>query len=121
MNNAAKYTLVAVNDENDTCQCCGRTGLKKTAVLVNDFGDTKILGTTCAGKYLGKGGGESVKAIDAVFSRSNHLFFAGVKSELERGKPVATVTRAAALSLKYLEKYGVDPAKVAAQIVDSLK
>ena len=47
------YTIAAVNDEHTTCECCGRTGLKKTAQLINEAGDVKILGTTCAASFLG--------------------------------------------------------------------
>lgn len=44
-----RFNVLAVNDESDFCECCGRKGLKKV-VWIEDLenGDIKHFGTTCA-------------------------------------------------------------------------
>lgn len=54
-----KYSLKGINDEQDVCQHCGKTGLKRVAWLVevdtdgNEAGDLIAVGIDCAGKLLG--------------------------------------------------------------------
>jgi hypothetical protein len=48
-----RYKCVAVNDECDTCACCGRTRLKRVAWLLEfDANDPEPYGTTCAAHLL---------------------------------------------------------------------
>jgi hypothetical protein len=45
----ATYKVLAVNDERDFCECCGRQNLKKVAWIENEeTGEIKHFGTTCA-------------------------------------------------------------------------
>lgn len=40
-------TILGICDDRNTCDCCGKTGLKKTVALDID-GETVFFGTTCA-------------------------------------------------------------------------
>ena len=43
------FEVVAVSDDNDTCECCGKTGLKRVVYIRNnETGEVKHFGTTCA-------------------------------------------------------------------------
>lgn len=56
---AKKYAMVGINDEQDTCLCCGKAGLKRVVWLVpldqdgNRDGNAEHYGTTCAARILG--------------------------------------------------------------------
>jgi hypothetical protein len=49
----ARYRLVGVTDERDTCDCCGRTDLKRVVVL-HDGDNHVFFGSQCAARLLGK-------------------------------------------------------------------
>jgi hypothetical protein len=49
----ARYRLVGVTDERDSCDCCGRTNLKRVVVL-HDGDDHVFFGSHCAARLLGK-------------------------------------------------------------------
>lgn len=55
-------TLIEVNSETSTCECCGRTDLKRVAVLRLTNGSVVRYGCDCAGRTLGKGVAKSIKA-----------------------------------------------------------
>ncbi len=45
----AKYEVVGVNDDKDSCECCGKQGLKRVVWIRNiETGEVKHFGTTCA-------------------------------------------------------------------------
>jgi hypothetical protein len=45
----ARYKVKGINDEQDTCMCCGKTGLKRVVWIEDtDTGDINHFGTTCA-------------------------------------------------------------------------
>ena len=48
-----KYTVVAINDDTDTCECCGRSNLKRVVWLRNSEGFETAFGTTCASRAMG--------------------------------------------------------------------
>jgi hypothetical protein len=49
-----RYRILGTCDDVTTCDCCGRTNLKRTvALLVNDF--PKFFGSTCAARAMGYG------------------------------------------------------------------
>lgn len=57
--------VLGINSDTSTCECCGKTNLKKVVTL--QFEDGRILsyGTTCAAKALRKNGQQiSKSAID---------------------------------------------------------
>jgi hypothetical protein len=43
--------ILGINNEVTTCECCGRTNLKRTVVLASDNGQVHY-GTECAAKAL---------------------------------------------------------------------
>jgi hypothetical protein len=80
MNNATKkeegkmskpfFTIVAVNNDVDTCSCCGRTDLKRVAWVAMTVDGIEHapapFGTTCAANAVahGRGGNEFVQAVN---------------------------------------------------------
>ena len=49
----ARFEAVAITDERDSCDCCGRVGLKRVVVLDDsEAGDFVYYGTTCAARAL---------------------------------------------------------------------
>lgn len=44
--------FLGTSDEVSTCDCCGKSGLKRTVALERD-GETVYFGTTCASRALG--------------------------------------------------------------------
>lgn len=47
-----KFTIQGITDEVDTCDCCGRTKLKRTVALLNENGSEVFFGTECAAQAL---------------------------------------------------------------------
>ena len=47
-----RYTIEGVTDERDSCDCCGKTGLKRTVVLADSDGEFVFFGTTCAARAM---------------------------------------------------------------------
>lgn len=45
------YRILGSNDEVTTCECCGRSGLKKTVVLTNGEQEVRY-GTECAARAM---------------------------------------------------------------------
>ena len=44
-----KFEILGINDTADTCNCCGKSGLKRVVWIKNlDNGEITHLGTTCA-------------------------------------------------------------------------
>lgn len=44
---------LGTDDEHDSCDCCGKTGLKSTVALLTTDGDEVFYGVTCAARALG--------------------------------------------------------------------
>jgi len=63
-------TLLAVTDETSTCECCGKTNLKRVAVLQLADGSVVRYGRDCAARKLGKTIG---KKIDAKVEEQNTI------------------------------------------------
>lgn len=57
--------VLGVNDDRDSCDCCGRQGLKKVVWLETAAGEIVAYGTGCAARVLGLEGtpAEQRKAI----------------------------------------------------------
>lgn len=48
-----RYTYLGTSDEVTTCDCCGKSDLKKTVAISDDErGETLYFGTTCAARAL---------------------------------------------------------------------
>lgn len=51
----ARYTVAGITDERSTCDCCGKSGLKRVVVLLDlDTCDFVFFGTTCAARNTGR-------------------------------------------------------------------
>lgn len=49
------YSIAGITDERDTCDCCGKTGLKRVVVLLDlDTSDFVFFGTTCVARNTGR-------------------------------------------------------------------
>lgn len=46
------YTIEGITDERDSCDCCGKTNLKRTVVLRTEDGEFVFFGTTCAARAM---------------------------------------------------------------------
>ena len=47
-----EFTVLGITDDHDTCDCCGRTNLKRTVALRDSGGEVGFYGTTCAALLL---------------------------------------------------------------------
>lgn len=60
----AAYRILGINDDVTTCECCGKSNLKKTVVLGSDSGEVHF-GVDCAARaMLGNNKSGSRKTID---------------------------------------------------------
>ena len=44
--------ILGITDERDSCDCCGKNGLKRTVALETAMGEFVFYGTTCAANAL---------------------------------------------------------------------
>lgn len=45
----SRYQVLSINDDQDFCQCCGKTGLKRVVFIRDtETDEVKHFGTTCA-------------------------------------------------------------------------
>lgn len=57
--------ILGITDETTTCECCGKTNLKKTVVLETEDGGELRYGTDCAARaLLGKKSSSNRKTIE---------------------------------------------------------
>lgn len=57
--------ILGITDETTTCECCGKTNLKKTVVLETEDGGELRYGSDCAARaLLGKKSGSNRKVIE---------------------------------------------------------
>lgn len=47
-----RFVVLGISDEVTTCDCCGKTGLKRTVAMTNDGDTVLFLGCTCAANKL---------------------------------------------------------------------
>jgi len=45
-------TAIAITDDITTCDCCSRTGLKRTVMLRDEAGSIRYHGTSCAARAI---------------------------------------------------------------------
>lgn len=64
--NANRFEVLGINDDRDTCECCGRSGLKRVVWIRDREADTvRHFGTTCALKPA-KGFGLDAEIREAI-------------------------------------------------------
>lgn len=76
---ANRYNVLAVNDDKDFCECCGKQGLQRVVWIEDlDTGEIKHFGTTCATKPAkGFGVDKEIKAAIGYFNdKRKAQFFA---------------------------------------------
>lgn len=61
-----RIKVLGVNDDRDTCQCCGKEGLKRVVWLAIDDSEPVHYGTTCAAKVAGISGRWTSNRADAL-------------------------------------------------------
>jgi hypothetical protein len=70
-----RYQVIGVNDDVDTCDCCGKTGLKKVVWIEDtETGVVQHFGTTCA-LSPAKGFGVDAEVKLAVSRYADELIF----------------------------------------------
>ncbi len=50
--NAMGWKVLGTNDDRETCECCGKTGLKRVVWLESEAGDVVAYGTESAARAL---------------------------------------------------------------------
>lgn len=59
--------ILGVNDEQTTCDCCGKTNLKKTVVIEKEDGSIVRYGTACAANlFHGNKKQSTIKGIETI-------------------------------------------------------
>lgn len=82
--------VLGCNDEVTACECCGRTGLKRTVILQTAAGDVVRYGVDCAARAAGKTGQAArneaglIQARGTLISRAAELLRAGYTPEQVR-------------------------------------
>lgn len=76
--------FLGVTDSVNTCDCCGKSGLKKTVEL-DFYGETMHYGTTCAGRALGNKT-RTVEDVKEAVEKANKLERTKAKVDMLRRK-----------------------------------
>ena len=50
----ATYTTLAIVDDVNTCDCCGKSNLKSTVAMQRDDGEILYFGSVCATRHSGR-------------------------------------------------------------------
>lgn len=50
----ANYTTLAIVDDVNTCDCCGKSNLKSTIAMERDDGEVVYFGSVCATRHSGR-------------------------------------------------------------------
>jgi hypothetical protein len=58
--------LIGIDSDTSTCECCGKTNLKRVAVIRLPSGEIVRYGRDCAARKLGKSYGKSVDLLVEV-------------------------------------------------------
>lgn len=59
-----KYRIAGISDDVTTCECCGRTDLKRTIALESGTGEIRYFGTACAAHAMGRSGRKASASIE---------------------------------------------------------
>ena len=70
MNAETTAKLLGITDDSSVCECCGKTNLKRVAVLELADGSIVRFGRDCAAKKLGKSFGVN---IDSLVEIKNYI------------------------------------------------
>lgn len=66
------YRIKGINSDTDTCECCGRTGLKRVVWLAPVVDDTEYdpaaYGSSCAAVVMGRGREAGRKVVDEALA-----------------------------------------------------
>jgi hypothetical protein len=81
------FEAIAITDERTDCDCCGKSGLKRTVVLKDENGEFVFFGTTCAARALGKKPStrtQAEKAVNAAIAQAARDRHAAKRAELSQ-------------------------------------
>lgn len=72
-----RYKVLAVNDDKDFCECCGKQGLKRVVWIEDtETQDVKHFGTTCAAAPIkGFGVEKEIKRAVSTFKAKQQAFW----------------------------------------------
>ena len=83
-----RFEVMGINDDQDSCQCCGKRGLKRVVwILDHVSGELKHFGTTCV---LAPAKGFDVRvqvqaALEAFKAKESAIYRAAYRIYLQRG------------------------------------
>lgn len=106
----ATYTTLAIVDDVNTCDCCGKSNLKSTVAMERDDGEVLHFGSVCATRHSGRDSkaiaSEAVAALELKQATARREFNASVeeiecqarialanKNRITPGKPFADFCR----------------------------
>lgn len=79
-----QYKVLGRNDEQTTCDCCGKMNLKLTVILEdNETGETVRYGVNCAAKAMGR---DAKYVKNELVKVRNHEMFVARQAMLERNR-----------------------------------
>lgn len=94
-----KYKVKGINDEHDTCECCGKTGLKRVVWLApldedgQEICDPAPYGNVCAAYLLGitkERGGKSnarlTRALEAKLEETVNAYISNLRANWKQFK-----------------------------------
>lgn len=86
----ATYTTLAIVDDVNTCDCCGKSNLKSTVAMERDDGEVLYFGSVCATSHSGRAGkvirSEAQAAYDSKVEAAKAEFNASEEYAAERAK-----------------------------------
>ena len=94
----ARFLILGTDDSVNTCDCCGKTGLKST-VIVDVQGEVFHYGSTCATRHTGMKPGAITRAIADRAARQAAAIEAAYLATPEHARYSARMAEAHALRL----------------------
>lgn len=90
----ATYITLAIVDEVNACDCCGKQNLKSTVAMERDDGEVVYFGSVCATRHSGRDAAVIRAEAQAVFSKKVDAAKAEYKNHPARHALDALITQA---------------------------
>ena len=78
----ATYKTLAIVDDVNTCDCCGKSNLKSTVAMERDDGEVLYFGSVCATRHSGR----DAKAIKSEAKAAHDAKVAAARNELRNSQ-----------------------------------